>query len=160
MDMHGLIKDGLEDYLRGVPGRKLPLEFEEHLRSCEECREEVSWMQEQSRLLRGLAPGRDVEASPGFYARVMERIEAQQGSSIWSALLEPVFGRVLAVASLALVCVFAGYLAINEARIAEQAAAFPSEGAVLMVGEHPQGLGQDRQRDRDTMLVTLATYQR
>jgi hypothetical protein len=24
--------------------------------------------------------------------------------------------------------------------------------------DHPAGLGQDRQRDRDTMLIALATY--
>jgi hypothetical protein len=28
----------------------------------------------------------------------------------------------------------------------------------MAVEEHPPGLGADRQRDRDTMLVTLATY--
>jgi hypothetical protein len=30
--------------------------------------------------------------------------------------------------------------------------------AIIAVDEHPPGLGLDRQRDRDTMLVTLATY--
>lgn len=156
MVMHGLIKERLEEYLRGGPGSKVPPEFNQHLRDCEDCREEVSWMQEQSQLLRVLAPPRDIDPAPGFYARILDRIEAQQTPSIWSVFLDPIFGRRLAATSLAMACLLGGYLAFTEAGERTHAAA--NAETIMAVEEHPPGLGVDRQRDRDTMLVTLAAY--
>jgi predicted anti-sigma-YlaC factor YlaD len=156
MNMHGLIRQGVEEYLHGGPARKLPDGFEEHLRSCEECREEVSWMQEQSQLLRTLVPGREVDPVPGFYARVLDRIEVQQVVSPWSAFLDPLFGRRLAAASLMLAVLLGGYLVLNE-RLDSGVASSAAE-SIMAVEEHPPGLGQNLQRDRDTILVTLATY--
>lgn len=158
MFMHGLIRDRLEEYLRCAPGKKIPPEFAEHLRQCDECREEVSWMQEQSQLLRVLAAPRDkdLDPAPGFYARVLNSIELQRAPSIWSAFLDPVFGKRLVASSLALASLMAGYLAFTE----RGPAAGPATDAeaIIAVDNHPPGLGQDRQRDRDTILVTLATY--
>jgi hypothetical protein len=153
--MHGLIRERLEDYLRCAPGKQVPPEFEEHLLACEECREELSWMQEQSRMLHVLAADPEMDATPGFYARVMERIEARQNSSIWNVFLDPAFGRRLVATSLTLACLLGGYLAFTEARSATPA---PNVEAIIAVDEHPPGLGLDQQRDRETMLVTLATY--
>ncbi len=153
--MHGLIKERLEDYLRGGPEKKVPQDFEQHLRECESCREEVSWMQDQSQVLRALSAQRDTEPAPGFYARVLNRIEAQQSTSIWSAFLDPIFGRRLVAASLTLVLLLGGYVAFRE--VAYPPSVNDAE-AIIAVQEHPPGLGQDRQRDRDTILVTLATY--
>ena len=154
MDMHGLIKEGLEEYLRGTPGKKLPVEFEQHLRNCDECREELSWMQEQSRLLRALAASRELEPAAGFYARVMDRIDAERQSSFWGAFLEPAFGRWLTASALTLTLLLAGYLAKTETTRTVSTA----PEAVMAVEDYPSRLGQDRQRDRDTMLVTLASY--
>lgn len=154
--MHGLIRQGVEEYLHGGPGRRLPDGFEEHLRSCEECREEVSWMQDQSQLLRVLAPTRELDPAPGFYARVLEKIEIQQVVSPWGAFLDPIFGRRLAVASLTLALLLGGFLALNERLNSGSSPANPE--SIMAVEDHPPGLGQDRERDRDTILVTLATY--
>lgn len=153
--MHGLIRKRLEDYLRGGSDKKVPLEFEQHLRDCESCREEVSWMQDQSQVLRALSAPRDIEPAPGFYARVLNRIEAQQSGSIWSVFLDPIFGRRLVATSLTLAVLLGGYVAFRE--VAYPPSANDAE-AIIAVEEHPPGLGQDRQRDRDTILVTLATY--
>jgi predicted anti-sigma-YlaC factor YlaD len=155
--MHGLIRERLEEYLRHSPGKPVPLEVEEHLRLCEECREEVSWMQEQSRMLQVLVPARAVDPSPGFYARVIERIEAREIPSIWSVFLEPAFGRRIVATSLALACLLGGYLAFTETEM-QQSMSTGNAASIMAVEEHPPGLGQDRQRDRETMLVTLATY--
>jgi len=154
--MHGLIRQGVEEYLHGGPGRKLPDGFEEHLRSCEECREGVNWMREQSQLLRTLVPAREFDPVPGFYGRVLERIEAQQVVSPWSAFLDPIFGWRLAAASLTLAVLLGGYIALNERLNSAGSPAYAE--SIMAVEEHPPGLGQDRQRDRDTILVTLATY--
>ncbi len=153
--MHGLIKERLEDYLHGAP-HKVPSEFEEHLHDCDDCREAVSRMREQGQLLRVLSARRDIDPAPGFYARLLERIEAQPGASVWSIfLLDPAFRHRVAAASLTLACLLGGYLAFTEARGTSQPA---NDEAIMAVQEHPDGLGLDQQRDRDTILVTLATY--
>jgi anti-sigma factor RsiW len=155
MFMHGLIRERLEDYLRLAPGKKVPLEFEEHLRACDACREELSRIEEQSQMLHVLAPDSAMDPSAGFYARVLERIEARQVPSIWALLLEPSFGRRLVVASLAVACLLGGFLAFNET---EGFTSRPNAAAIIAVEEHPPNLGMDRARDRETMLVTLASY--
>ncbi len=154
MRMHGLIRDHLEEYLLGGP-KKVPPTVEEHLRRCDECREELSWMQEQSQLLRVLAAPQEVEPAAGFYARVMQQVEASQSGSFWTAFLDPVFGRRLVASSLMLATLLGGYLAFTETR--HEPVPVNAE-AIVAVPDHPPGLGQDRQRDRDTILVTLATY--
>lgn len=152
--MHRIVRERLEDYLRGAPGKTLPPEFEEHLRACAECREELGCMQEQSRLLHVLAPSEAMEPAPGFYARVLERIESQRRPSFWDAFLEPAFGRRLLVTSLALVCVLGGFLAFTEA--ASEASV--SRPEAVMTAEHPAGMGVNADQDRETVLVSLATY--
>lgn len=155
--MHGLIKERLEEYLRGLPGAHLPAAFEQHLNTCRECRDELTRIEEQAVLLQALRAPADVEPRAGFYARVMERIEveAQHKVSFWNAFLEPVFGRRLAVASLALILVLGTYLALNESDIGP---APLSADTIIAVDEHPPDLGMDQQRDRDTILATLASY--
>jgi len=150
--MHGLIRERLEDYLGGAPGRAP--EVEEHLRDCEQCREELSWMQDQARLLHVLAPSRPMDPTPGFYARVLGRIDSERRPSFWDAFLEPAFGRRLLATSLMLVCLLGGYLAFTEA--ANEAPATTPEA--VMAAEHPPGLGSNVDRDRETVLVSLATY--
>ena len=155
--MHGLIKERLEEYLKGVPGARVPAEFEAHLKTCRECRDELSLIEEHAILLEALRSPGEVEPRVGFYARVMERIEveAQQRASFWNVFMEPVFGRRLAVASLALMLILGTYLAFTEAD-----STYPplSADTIIAVEEHPPGLGTDQQRDRDTILVTLSTY--
>lgn len=58
--------------------------------------------QELTELLLALKAPADIAPRPGFYGRVMERVEVQQRGSIWSVFLEPVFSRRLAFASLAM----------------------------------------------------------
>jgi len=106
-------------------------------------------------MLRGLAAERELDVAPGFYARVVDLIEAQQKSSFWNVFLEPAFCRRLVATSLTLACLLGGYLAFTEANSATPAA---NVEAIIAVEGHPPGLGLDRQRDRETMLVTLATY--
>jgi predicted anti-sigma-YlaC factor YlaD len=74
--MHREIRDHIEDVLTGSQP--------EHLAGCEECRGEIQGMQEQTALLRKLRAPESFVAEPraGFYARVMERIEAEGPISI------------------------------------------------------------------------------
>ncbi len=158
MSMHGLIKQRLEDYLREGPGQQAPGEVEQHLRACEACREDLSWMQEQCRLLRSLRPSRTLDPPAGFYARVMERIEAQELGSFWNVFLDPVFGRRLVAATLTLAVLLVGFFAFTEVRTDGFLASGGNPETIMAVEQHPPDLGVDQQRDRDTMLVTLTTY--
>ena len=150
--MHGLIRERLEDYLKGAPG-SVP-EVEDHLRVCESCREEAASMQEQARLLHVLAPSRAMDPPVGFYARVLDRIETERRPSFWDAFLEPSFGRRLLATSVMVICLLGGYVALTEA--ANEGPATTPEA--VMVAEHPAGLGSNPDRDRETVLVSLATY--
>jgi predicted anti-sigma-YlaC factor YlaD len=152
--MHRLIKERLEELL-SAPGTGLPAAVEEHLASCRECREALRGLEEQAGWLGLLRGSDESELAPGFYARVTERIEAQQGASLWNAFLEPAFGRRLLTASLTLTLALGSYLVFREA---EAAYAAPAPEAIMAVEEHPPGLGTDPQQDRETILVTLATY--
>lgn len=101
--MHDVIQNGLEGYLSGhmVPERMRP--FREHLAECTPCRELVTAFEQQSALFKSLrVPDEDAAPAAGFYARVMERIDAQRPISLWSVFLQPLFARRVLYASLAL----------------------------------------------------------
>jgi len=157
--MHDPIRENLEDFLTGS-SRPMPQEFQAHLQACDECANELRLLQTHSTMLRSLKCDADFEARPGFYARVMDRIEARGPLSIWAQLLEPGFGRRLAFASATLVVLLGTYLvttepgdnnlAANPAAVAYDGNAAPME----VVGN--DSLQQDRQRD--AVLVNLASY--
>lgn len=101
--MHDVIRNGLEGYLsrRLAPGSLAT--FRAHLAECTPCREIVAGFEEQSSLIRSLRVAEEeVAPSAGFYARVMERIDAQRPVSLWSVFLQPLFARGVLFASLAL----------------------------------------------------------
>ncbi len=128
--MHQSIKGSLEDYLNGCRER-IPQEFHVHLRACESCARELKALEMQSQMLRALRPAEESDPPAGFYARVMERIDDQRRSSIWSAFLDPHFGRRLAVASAALILLLATYLVTTEPgglELAPQSAVVMTDG--------------------------------
>ncbi len=142
--MHRSIRENLEELLAQSETSGL---IREHLTNCKECGGAVEVMREQARLLRRLRA--EAEPRPGFYARVMERIEAQAPVSIWSVFGESVFGRSVAVASMALALLVGTYLVTTER--AEQNAARANGSA--LVWNHSGA------PDRAAVLVNLVTYQ-
>ena len=148
--MHEPIKENLEEYLMRSDATSLPAEFTAHLISCAECRQEIAVMEAQSRVVRVLKPRQDLEPSAGFYARVLERIEAQRPLSIWSIFLEP-FGRRIAVASMALALMMGVYLFSAE-QGAPIVTALPGEDQAGLV------LGATPEQERGAVLVDLASY--
>ena len=152
--MHQPVRDGLEDYLAGKPS--LSDEFDNHLKACEECAVEVEILREQARLVRVLRPAETMEPAPGFYARVLDRIERHVKPSIWSLLLEPSLGRRVAMASAVVALVVSAYIVSTEPF--RTAPANPS--AVYAIQELPQ---QDtpavEAQDRDVVLATLTSFQ-
>jgi len=163
--MHREIRDHIEDVLTGAPHAP------KHLAQCDECRSEVQGMQEQTALLRDLRAPEDFAADlrPGFYARVMERIEAEGPISIWNLFIESAFGRRIAVASVALALLIGIYLVTSERSAEDSTIALESQqvtpGQILVAGEDAPAReitrvdqSQTDQSSEDAVLANLVTY--
>jgi predicted anti-sigma-YlaC factor YlaD len=154
--MHQAIRDNLEEYLKSS-GRKVPQEFDRHLEMCEECASELRLYQGQAEMLRLLQPNGELDPRAGFYARVMEKIEQEDRGSIWSALLQPNFGRRLAMASAVLVMLLGTYFVASET-----SEPMVASSDVIFTGASPAttaaDVGLQQQRQRDAVLVNLAAY--
>jgi hypothetical protein len=126
-------------------------------------------MQEHTALLRELRAPEGFVADPraGFYARVMERIEAEGPISIWNLFIESAFGRRIAVASMALAILLGVYLVTSERSaqdpmIAGQEAqqqqliVMGEDGparVIMQMEQSPEG-----QSSEDAVLADLVTY--
>lgn len=154
--MHEPVRGNLEAYLAGSD--TLPASFTAHLNACDACRQEVAEIKLQSALLRLLKPGAEVEPRPGFYARVVDRIDSQRRPSVWSLFLEPAFGRRLAVASFALAVMMGFYLFSSEPSGLHMNSA--SSASITLPGEDQVApvFGATQEQDRGIILVDLATY--
>jgi hypothetical protein len=153
--MHHSIRKHVENYLKGSLS-EIPAEFDRHLGECRDCAGELGRLEAQSQLLRSLGGAQDAEPRAGFYARVMERIEAQQRFSIWSVFLDRKFGFRLAIASGMLAALLGAYLVSSEP-------AGPESGiapTVATAGGAASGTLSDTgaQQQRDAVLVDLASY--
>jgi anti-sigma factor RsiW len=148
--MHQPIKEGLEAYLAGTTG--LPESFNQHLESCRDCAGQVHEMRAQARLLEALRT--DAEPRPGFYSRVLERIEQSVRPSMWSVMLEPAFGRSIAVAGAVLTLVLGTYLISTEPgdQNSRPASVMATQdlAPTVNLAATPQ--------DRDAVLVNLASF--
>jgi hypothetical protein len=121
-------------------------------------------------LVRQLKPPSDAEPRPGFYARVMERIEAEGPASIWNLFVESAFGKRIALASLSLALLLGIYL-VSVERTAEPIVAgqpvvqdcggAQCAPAGMVAGEDAPGTvlaRMDQEAPNDDMLVNLVTY--
>ena len=151
--MHHPVLDHLETYLQGARN----LELESHIAACPGCREQVALMKEHTELFLTLSAP-EASIHPGFYGRVIARIESQAKPGFWSLLLDPTFGRRLVYGSLSLVILMSVYLVATEPS-ANNFASFSPE-MILSQPRPParQPIGTDPQRDRDTELVNLTTF--
>jgi len=155
--MHGWVRDKLEDILAGTDGtesRRLH-GSNSHLDECAECREVVSAMRAQQRLLRSLRLPEEAEPRAGFYARVIERIEAQGAASIWNLFFDSRAGRSLAMASMVLALSLGVYLVSSERYATPQ----PGQAVHGQAFSAPDSGGMlTGSPDRDAVLFNLVTY--
>jgi hypothetical protein len=149
------IRKRLEDYLSGMDEASRR-DFEAELARDQRTLDEVRIMRQHAELLRTLRAPEEVDPAPGFYARVMDRIESQRPVSVWDVFLQPVFARRVAYVSLALLLVF-GFLTVSAEMEPEVVSASPE--AILAERPVSPALGRDQERDREVVLVNLATYQ-
>jgi anti-sigma factor RsiW len=160
--MHDLLREHLEGYLAGHLPSVLRQQLDAHLAQCPECRREWEAHRGLSKSLQTLrAPASlEWEPLPGFYARVMDRVDAERVVPFWALLIDPDFGRRLVFACLVLLAILGGYFAAfqpvdysnqhrPEAILAGQPAPFPT----------PR-LGPNLERNRNAMLATLVSDRR
>ena len=79
--MHKEIKEHLEELLRGAEDREELATCREHNASCESCAKEIAEMEAQARMLQLLRSPEELEPDPGFYARVMQKVEARRSAA-------------------------------------------------------------------------------
>ena len=174
--MHRIIRDHLEEVLTGLASARPEHPAAQHLMQCEECREIVADMREHSAILRQWRVAHseiaEIEPRPGFYARVIDRIEAQGGSA-WTLFFDSLFARRIAMASLALALLLGAYvisseqMAPPEIAVADlaQPALVPNQVSDLTrdlpVGDlidYSQPRVVAGTPDEDAVLVNLVTY--
>ena len=153
--MHAVLMVSLEEYLSGTLEPVAQQKIEEHLSACEFCREEMRSMREVSQLFVSLQPEEDLEAAPGLYGRVMERVGAQKAAAPSFAGLFALnfsIGRRLVFASLLTLAILGSYLVSRESAYSGG----PSPEAVMAQQESPAFESAPAQ---DNMLVTLTVYE-
>lgn len=155
--MHQVVREHLEEYLADPSDARVPSAVPQHLASCRACREEVEGMRGQSLLLRSLKAEDVPDPAPGFYARVVERIDSQRASSIWTIFVDAAFGRRLAYACLCVVMVLGAYMVSSESQPVLSA---DSPEVIMAVEPHSfEVSGSDLERDRGNVLVALVSYE-
>ena len=111
-------------------------------------------------LLAELKAPEEVSPRPGFYARVMDRIEGQRNKSIWGFFLEPWFGRRLAMASGVLMLLLGAAIFVPGSEFDEGLAAKGQVEIVVNEALVAPFLATDSpEHDHDAVLVNLVTYQ-
>jgi hypothetical protein len=98
-----------------------------------------------------------VDPAPGFYARVIERIEAQRVNSFWSVFLEPVMARRIVYASLCLL-VLLGSAVVSTGPMQSGPAAATTPVALMADESMPAADGSDIHHDRTVVLTTLTSF--
>jgi hypothetical protein len=151
--MHEPLKGHIEEYLQG--NRQMP-EVEQHLNHCPSCKAEVTAMRQQTLLLHSLKLGKEPEFDPNFYSRVLNRIESQSKTSIWSIFGDSIFARRLSYASISFAVLLGTYFYSTTEYDQPLAGSTPE---MILAGDgQPKPVGTDPQKDRDAVLVNLATY--
>lgn len=152
--MHPVIEKGLEDYVAGTLLPANRREFDAHLESCQECRQEIREMMDISEMFQSLRTEETVAPSPAFTARVMAGIRERRPASLWGMFFDPDFGRRVVFASLVTLAVLGSYLVSRET----QYTVGPASPDVIMAEQSAPGQNHTG-NDRDMMLVTLTSYE-
>ena len=153
--MHEPLKGRIEEYLHGGEG-PLP-DVEQHLAHCPPCNAEAVEMKKLAELFKVLKTTEEIGPDAAFYARLMTRIETQAKPSIWNIFGESMFAKRLAYASLTFVVLLGTYFVSSTTNDQELANSSPE---MLMSNDpHPTEVGTDPQKDREAILVNLATFQ-
>ena len=150
--MHRSTRDELEVLLTGKGDCP---DAEQHLSSCDSCSLQLETLRAQAELLHSLRAQEEVEPAPGFYARVMQRIEERAKDSIWAVFIYSPFGKRLAYASLTIAVLLGSYMLTEEGLdghlLGEKIVAQQMQDDPLVIGNQAQ--------QRDAVLENFAAHQ-
>jgi anti-sigma factor RsiW len=152
--MHSVVMESLEEFLAGTLEPEEHRAVEGHLNDCRECREEVHGMQGVSALFHSFRTDDGFDPAPGFYARVMQRVEESKPAPSFSSLfaLDAIFGRRLAFSCLVTIVLLGGYL------VSRESSYMTGPTPEAMMAEQTQA-GFDSAPAPESMLVTLTNYE-
>jgi hypothetical protein len=148
--MHEPVIESLEEILSG----ETPRPAAAHLSACRLCRDEVAAMAAQHDLFRPFRAGQAIEPAPGFYARVMNRVESQARPSVWSLFGDSLFARRLTYASVTFFVLLGTFFV----SVTDDPVMVNSPETIIAGDEMYQTVSNNPERDRSTVLVQLATY--
>jgi hypothetical protein len=112
-------------------------------------------MREQNSVLRSLRTEEELEPLPGFYARVLQRIENTARASIWAGFLHSPLRTRFAYASLSVALLLGMYVFVEEKGDPD-----PHEQAVIVrQSNSAESVFGDQSQQRDAVLVNLASYE-
>jgi len=152
--MHAVVMESLEDYLAGSLEPSEVRMIEGHLSNCDRCREEIRGMQDVSLLFGSLRTEETVEASPAFFAGILEKTgAAPKPAPSFASFFDLAFGRRLVFASLLTLVLTGSYLVTRES----DGNTAMSPAAIMAQQDAP---GFDSGAAPDNMLVTLTAYER
>ena len=112
-------------------------------------------MEGQALVIRSLKAPTDLEPAPGFYARVMDRIDTQRNNSIWSVFLEPLFAKRL-IYSTAVLTALLGIFLFTSPKDDMMASSVPEQ--IFAEEAPPPAQLVDLEQDRNTVFVQFATF--
>ncbi len=154
--MHRSIRDRLEDLLAGKGTAGKDDQASAHLSSCLECSSELSLMKAQSELLATLRSPEEMEPAPGFYARVLQRIEECAKESMWGAFIYSPFAKKLMYASLTVAVMLGAYVVTQEARDGHLLGA---QAVVAQSTHYDAPVTGSEAEQRDAVLVNFAVHE-
>ncbi|HEY9141932.1 MAG TPA: zf-HC2 domain-containing protein [Bryobacteraceae bacterium] len=151
--MHRVVMESLEEYLSDVLEPAARRRIETHLSDCVSCRAEMDGLADVSRLF-GALRNEAYEPAPGFYARVVKRIEAGTAPSLGLFGFDLAFARRLAFSCMLTLAVLGSVLVSREVTYR---GSFTPE-AVLSQDNAAEAAGSALAQDN--MLLTLTAYER
>ena len=151
--MHGPTRDRLEELLNEATyATRVEPALRDHVSECGECKLEVNEMRAQAEWIRSLKATEELEPAPGFYARVLQRIEERAKRSIWYGLVYSPIGKRLAYASLSLALVLGFYvIAAEETDHGATTTSYAQLSPEVSAAPNPD-------EQRDAVLVNFASY--
>ncbi len=154
--MHKVVRTYLEASLDGSLLPSARRELEAHLEACPSCRLELEALGQTRQWMRALVTKELVAPTPGFYARVQARVEAEK-SQIWPFWqLFPAFTQQLGLAVMALLLLLSTYFVTFSRTERGTATAALMQDAPIIHAETP-ALTADSHVNRERVLLAILT---
>ncbi len=148
--MHESIRNELESVFEsGLANRAV----DRHLASCGHCAAEIEVMRNQNDLLHTLKPAEEMDPAPGFYARVLQRIEERAKDSIWAVFIYSPFGKRFALASFSVALLLGTYVVAQE-----QLDGHLTSDTVVTQAHYDAPMNGDQAQQRDAVLENFAAH--